>query len=92
MEERRSEGDAGRLARWLFLTAAASLQDGTLLLLERRFTLLEGVRMRLRRIEASDIKPGALLDGEVLIEADLSDEIDNMEASPFTRQRTAIPS
>ena len=61
------------------LTAAASLDDGTLILLERRFTFLDGVRMRLRRIEAADVKPGAILDGEVLIEADLSDEIDNME-------------
>jgi hypothetical protein len=61
------------------LTAAASLDDGTLLLLERRFTFLDGVRMRLRRIEAADVKPGAILDGEVLIQADLSDEIDNME-------------
>lgn len=61
------------------LTDAASLADGTLLLLERRFTLLDGVRMRLRRIDPTDIKPGAILDGEILIEADLSDEIDNME-------------
>jgi hypothetical protein len=61
------------------LTAAASLADGTLLILERRFTIFEGVRMRLRRIDAAAVKPGALLDGEVLIEADLSDEIDNME-------------
>ena len=61
------------------LTAAASLSDGTLLLLERRFTILEGVRMRMRRIEPGAVKPGALLDGEVLIEADMSAEIDNME-------------
>jgi hypothetical protein len=61
------------------LTAAASLADGTLLLLERRFTIFEGVRMRIRRIEPQAIKPGALLDGTVLIEADLSHEIDNME-------------
>lgn len=61
------------------LTAAASLPDGTLLLLERRFTIFEGVRMRLRRIDAAAVKPGALLDGEVLIEADMSSEIDNME-------------
>lgn len=61
------------------LTSAASLQDGTMLLLERRFTLLDGVRMRLRRIEPAALKPGAILDGEVLIEADLSHEIDNME-------------
>jgi hypothetical protein len=35
--------------------------------------------MRLRRIDATAVKPGALLDGEVLIEADMSGEIDNME-------------
>jgi len=61
------------------LTATASLTDGTLLLLERRFTIFEGVRMRLRQIESAALKPGALLDGEVLLEADMSDEIDNME-------------
>jgi hypothetical protein len=61
------------------LTSAASLPDGTLFLLERRFTIFEGVRMRLRRIDAAAVKPGALLDGEVLIEADMSDQIDNME-------------
>ena len=61
------------------LTSAASLPDGTLLLLERRFTFFEGVRMRLRRIDAAAVKPGALLDGDVLIEANMSDEIDNME-------------
>ncbi len=62
------------------LTAAASLDDGTLLLLERRFTIFEGVRMRLRRIDPAAVKPGAVLDGDVLMEADLSSEIDNMEA------------
>lgn len=61
------------------LTSAASLPDGTLLLLERRFTIFEGVRMRIRSIDATSVKPGALLDGDVLIEADMSHEIDNME-------------
>jgi hypothetical protein len=61
------------------LTAAASLADGSLLLLERRFTIFEGVRMRVRLVEPDSVKPGALLDGDVLIEADMSDEIDNME-------------
>lgn len=61
------------------ITAASSLKDGTLLLLERRFTFLEGVRMRLRRIAADAVKPGAVLDGEILLEADLGYEIDNME-------------
>lgn len=61
------------------ITDAASLDDGALLILERRFRWTEGVKMRLRRIAAADVHPGALLDGEVLLEADLSSEIDNME-------------
>jgi hypothetical protein len=61
------------------ITDATSLTDGTLLILERRFRWTEGVKMRLRRIAAEEVKPGALLDGEVLLEADLASEIDNME-------------
>lgn len=61
------------------LTDAASLPDGTLLLLERRFRWTEGVKMRIRRFGASTIKPGAVLDGETLIEANMSYQIDNME-------------
>ena len=67
------------------LTDVKSLPDGSLLLLERRFRWLEGVRMRLRRIAAGDVRPGALLAGEVLIEADLSSEIDNMEGLAIHR-------
>lgn len=61
------------------VTDAAALPDGTLVVLERSFAWLAGVKMRLRLIAAADIKPGALLDGEVLIEAGMSYEIDNME-------------
>lgn len=61
------------------VTDAVGLADGDLLVLERRFRLLEGVRMRLRHIRADDIRPGAALDGDVLIEADQRQEIDNME-------------
>jgi hypothetical protein len=61
------------------ITDATSLADGTLLILERRFRWTEGVKMRLRRLRADEVKPGAVLDGEVLLEADLSSEIDNME-------------
>lgn len=61
------------------VTDGAFLPDGDLLLLERRFSYLGGVGMRLRRIEADAIKPGALVDGKVLIEADMGAEIDNME-------------
>jgi hypothetical protein len=52
---------------------------GDLLILERRFTLVSGVAMRIRRIPLSRIRPGVVVDGEVLIYADLGFQIDNME-------------
>jgi hypothetical protein len=61
------------------ITDAAALPDGGLLVLERFFRLTEGVKMRLRLIKPADLRPGALLDGEVLLEADGGYEIDNME-------------
>jgi len=67
------------------LTDVKSLADGGMILLERRFRWLEGVRMRIRRIAAADVKAGAILEGEVLIEADLSHEIDNMEGLAIHR-------
>jgi hypothetical protein len=42
--------------------------------------------MRLRRIAAATLKPGALVDGEVLIEAGLSAHIDNMEGLDVWRR------
>ncbi len=50
-----------------------------MLLLERRFSWLTGIAMRLRRIAISDIAPGALVDGTDLLFADLGHQIDNME-------------
>ena len=61
------------------ITDGAFLPNGDLLLLERRFRLSDGMGMRIRRIDGKTIKPGALVDGEVLIDADLSQQIDNME-------------
>lgn len=61
------------------LTDAVSLTDGSLILLERRFRWTEGVKMRLRRFAAGEVRPGATLQGEVLLAADMSYEIDNME-------------
>lgn len=61
------------------VTDGVFLPDGDLVLLERRFSLVTGIGMRLRRIAADAIRPGALVDGEVLMEADLSYRIDNME-------------
>jgi hypothetical protein len=60
-------------------TDLAPLPDGDLLLLERRFKVLGGIAMRLRRLPAAAIRPGAVVDGPVLIEADMGAEIDNME-------------
>lgn len=60
-------------------TDAAFLPRGDLLLLERRFNLRDLVGMRIRRFFAENIKPGAKLTGEVLMEADYSYQIDNME-------------
>ncbi|GGE13424.1 hypothetical protein GCM10011390_35640 [Aureimonas endophytica] len=60
-------------------TDGVFLPDGDFLLLERRFQGLTRVGMRIRRIEGRAIRPGALVDGPVLMEADLSKEIDNME-------------
>ncbi len=61
------------------ITDLAFLPDGDLLLLERWYRPLRGVGMRIRRVPGLSLKAGALLDGPVLIEADLGQEIDNME-------------
>lgn len=62
------------------ITDAAALPDGGLVVLERRFRFSEGIKMRIRRIAASELKRGASISGEVLLEADDSLNIDNMEA------------
>ncbi|WP_417687688.1 esterase-like activity of phytase family protein [Roseibium sp.] len=61
------------------VTDAAFLSRGDLLILERRFNLRDLVGMRLRRFKAENITPGAMLTGDVLMEADYGYQIDNME-------------
>lgn len=61
------------------ITDMAFLPDGDILLLERWYRPLRGVGMRIRRIPGESLKPGALLDGPYLLDADLGQEIDNME-------------
>jgi hypothetical protein len=61
------------------ITDGAFLPTGDLLLLERRFSYAAGVAMQLRRLSANDIRPGATVDGEVLLTADMGYQIDNME-------------
>jgi hypothetical protein len=63
------------------LTDCHGLPDGSLLVLERRFrwsSWYEGVKGRLRRFSAEEIRTGRL-DGEILLDVDLSQEIDNLE-------------
>lgn len=59
-------------------TDCAFLPNGDLLVLERGIALLS-FHMRLKRIPAAEVKPGAHMVGEVLLESTGSD-IDNMEA------------
>ncbi|WP_064697536.1 esterase-like activity of phytase family protein [Rhizobium aegyptiacum] len=61
------------------VTDGAFLPDGDLLLLERRFNMAEGIGMRLRRIKGADIRPGAVVTGELLLEGNFNSQIDNME-------------
>ncbi len=63
------------------LTDCLGLPDGSLLVLERRFrwsSWYEGVKGRLRRFSVEEIRTGRL-EGEILLDADLSQEIDNLE-------------
>jgi len=62
------------------LTEVAFLPSGDLLILERRVRIPFGAWFRIRRVEAARIQAGATLDGPVVIEADMTHTIDNMEA------------
>jgi hypothetical protein len=61
------------------------LPPGDLLLLERRYSPVSGVAMRIRRVPLGAIKDGALVDGKTMIEADLAYQIDNMEGIAVNR-------
>lgn len=61
------------------VTDGAFLPNGDLLILERRVIMPYGVGMRLRRLPGDAIRPGAVVDGPVVLEADMLSQIDNME-------------
>src|ERR1700736_3108481 len=58
---------------------AVLLPSGDLLLLERKFSLLGGIGIRIRRVALNSVAPGAVVDGTAIFNADLANEIDNME-------------
>ena len=64
----------------------AILPSHDLLLLERSYSLAKGVAMRMRRIPLVALKEGALVDGPVLVTADMGYQIDNMEAIDVWRR------
>lgn len=62
------------------ITGADVLPGGDLLLVERRYNGGIDIAMRVRRIGADALDSGKPADGPILLEADFSAEIDNMEA------------
>jgi hypothetical protein len=61
------------------ISDAVLLPSGDLLILERKFSWVGGVGIRIRRLALSEIAPGAVVDGPAIFNADLGNEIDNME-------------
>ena len=61
------------------------LPPDDLLLLERRFSFVRGIAIRIRRVPISSLKEGVVVDGRTMIEADLAYEIDNMEGISIHR-------
>src|SRR5712672_3953314 len=61
------------------ISDAMLLPSGELLVLERKFSWVAGVGIRIRRIPLKSVAPGAVVDGPSLFDADLGHEIDNME-------------
>ncbi len=66
-------------------TDAAALENGDVIVLERYFTPLVGPKARLQRIPADAIRPGAILQPELLAEWARPVSVDNMEALDLRR-------
>lgn len=61
------------------ITDVASLEDGSLIVLERRFRWTEGLHVRLRLVRAADLGRAGAAPAETLLDAGLASEIDNLE-------------
>lgn len=68
------------------ISDVASLEDGSIIVLERRFRWMEGMQIRLRLVKAADLASSKPMQGDVLLEADLASEIDNMEGLGVSRE------
>lgn len=67
-------------------TAAAALPDGAVLVVERSFSWLGGVAIRLVRLEAADLRPGVVLSGRELFRLAPPLLVDNYEALAVRRR------
>jgi hypothetical protein len=72
------------------ISDAAMLSSSELLILERKFGWTTGLFIRIRRLPISQLQPGAVLDGRVLLEADLGQQIDNMEGLGVHRSGSEV--
>nr|WP_321975308.1 esterase-like activity of phytase family protein [uncultured Cohaesibacter sp.] len=63
----------------LSVTDAAFTQQGDLIILERKVSLLGGLEIQLRRIRRSDFRPGPIEQTDVLMRGNLAYALDNME-------------
>jgi hypothetical protein len=58
---------------------AVLLASGELLILERKFSWLSGISIRIRRIALKSVAPRAVVDGPSIFQANLGNDVDNME-------------
>jgi len=70
---------AVRRSEYFDISDATVLPSGELLILERKFSWVGGIGIRIRSIPLNGIAPGTIVDGPAIFHADLGQEIDNME-------------
>lgn len=61
------------------ISDAVLLPSRELLILERKFSWIGGIGIRIRSLPLRSIAPGALVDGPAIFHADFGEEVDNME-------------
>ncbi|MEM7462215.1 MAG: esterase-like activity of phytase family protein [Pseudomonadota bacterium] len=66
------------------VTDADFLPNGDLIILERFHSTFSGTEIRLRQIAGETIMPGAVLYGDIILEADTNFRIDNFESLDIT--------